>query len=411
MRVLILNQAFYPDVVSSAQHAADLARRLAQCGHDVTVVCSRRGYDDPGMQFAPEERWRGVRIVRIPCSAFSKHTKAGRYLNFATFMSSCLAVLLRLGRFDLTLAMTTPPLLSVLAAAYARLFGGKLVLWIMDLNPDEAIAAGWLRDDSLMARTLKRLLRFSLRTASHIVVLDRFTRDRIMRKGVPEERISVIPPWSHDEAASADEPGRGRFRKEHGLEGRFVVMHSGNHGPCHPLDTLLEAARMLAGHPDIVFCFIGGGSKFPMVREFAARHGNVVCLPYQPLETLSESLSAADLHTVVMGEPFVGIIHPCKIYNILAVGTPFLYIGPSTSHITDLIDDGGLQRFSYCVRHGDVPGVIDAIFSAMDRAQRRVPALTSAARRVSLDALASDMLSLLEAVAANSPLAPVPALE
>ncbi len=87
-----------------------------------------------------------------------------------------------------------------------------------------------------------------------------------------------------------------------------------------------------------MFCFVGGGSEQVKVREFAAQHGlkNVKCLPYQPLNELSGSLSAADLHVVVMGEEFVGIVHPCKVYNIMLVGAPALYIGPEPSHVTDI---------------------------------------------------------------------------
>ena len=40
---------------------------------------------------------------------------------------------------------------------------GKLVSWVMDLNPDEAVAAGYLREGSLAEKTLSALLRFSLR--------------------------------------------------------------------------------------------------------------------------------------------------------------------------------------------------------------------------------------------------------
>ena len=108
-------------------------------------------------------------------------------------------------------------------------------------------------------------------------------------------------------------------------------MYSGNHSPCHPLDTLLDAARALKERSEIVFCFIGGGSEQVKVREFAAHTtDNVKCLPYQPLNELSSSLSAADLHVVVMGDEFVGIVHPCKVYNIMSVGAPALYIGPDT---------------------------------------------------------------------------------
>ena len=74
------------------------------------------------------------------------------------------------------------------------------------------------------------------------------------------------------------------------------------------------------------------------MREFAARNDltNVKSLPYQPLSDLLKSLSAADLHVVVMGDPFVGIVHPCKVYNIMSIGAPTLYIGPTPSHVTDI---------------------------------------------------------------------------
>jgi hypothetical protein len=76
------------------------------------------------------------------------------------------------------------------------------------------------------------------------------------------------------------------------------------------------------------------------------------------LDQLSSSLSAADLHVVVMGDAFVGIVHPCKIYNIMAVGAPALYIGPEPSHISDLT-----LEVTHKI-HGDVDGVVDAIVRA-----------------------------------------------
>src|SRR5207247_1769976 len=112
--------------------------------------------------------------------------------------------------------------------------------------------------------------------------------------------------------------------------GKYVVMYSGNHSPCHPLTTVLDAADRLRDRRDIVLCFIGGGSQFHTVREHAARRSleNIVTIGYQPLEQLSASLSSADLHVVVMGDAFVGVVHPCKVYDIRALNIPYLYIGP-----------------------------------------------------------------------------------
>ena len=365
MRILLLNQCFYPDVVSTAQHLTDLATALAARGHEVTVVTSDRGYDDPSIRFKRRERWQGIDIVRIPSVSFGKRGRWRRAFNFASFLFVCSLRLLTFKRFDLTIALTSPPLISFLAALFVKLKGGKFCFWVMDLNPDEAIAAGWLDENSLTSRLLQRMLRYSFSAATQTVVLDRFMKERVVAKGVDPERVTIVPPWSHDDHVEYSESGGEVFRRQHDLSDKFVVMYSGNHSPCHPLDTLLGAARELETRSNVVFCFVGGGSEQAKVRESGL--SNVKCLPYQPLDELSSSLSAADLHVVVMGEKFVGIVHPCKVYNILAVGAPVLYIGPEPSHVTDIASQHG--RF-FRARHGDVDGVVAAIAEAMRNPSR-----------------------------------------
>ena len=213
------------------------------------------------------------------------------------------------------------------------------------------------------------LLQSSLRRADKIVVLDRFVKERIGAEGIPEEKIDVIPPWAHDDSVRFDEEGREAFRREHNFAGKFVVMYAGNHSPCHPLETVLEAAQELRSRDDIGFVFAGGGSEQYKVQEFARVNHltNVLCLPYQPIEKLSALLSAADLHVVVMGERFGGIVHPSKIYNLLAIGSPFLYIGPAESHLGDIIERLGDSNRASQARHGEVNPVIRII---LDRAEK-----------------------------------------
>ena len=390
MKILLLNQCFYPDVVSTAQHLTDLATELASRGYEVTVVTSDRGYDDPAVRFKRRERWNGIDIIRIPSLSFGKDSRWRRAFNFGSFLAVCSLRLLTLGRFDVSIALTSPPLISFLAALFVKLRGGKFCFWVMDLNPDEAIAAGWLDEKSLTSRLLQRMLRYSFSVATQTIVLDRFMKERVIAKGIAPERITIVPPWSHDDRVSYSEAGREAFRQHHGLTDKFVVMYSGNHSPCHPLDTLLGAARALEARSGIAFCFIGGGSEQVKVREAGLR--NVKCLSYQPLDALSSSLSAADLHVVVMGEKFVGIVHPCKVYNILSVGAPVLYIGPAPSHVTDIASQQG--RF-FCARHGDVDGVVAAILAAMTNPSRE-PATSFSKQN-----LLAELIALIEV---NAPL-------
>src|SRR5206468_4034433 len=181
-----------------------------------------------------------VEVLRIPTMRLGKSSRWRRGIDFASFLVLCSLRVLSLRSFDVIVAMTSPPLISVVAALLARLKGGQFIFWVMDLNPDEAIAAGWLTSGSYTTRLLENLLRFSLRSASKLVVLDRFMKDRILTRGTDPAKVMTIPPWAHDDDVIFDADARVIFRREHDLAGKFVVMYAGNHSPCHPLDTLLR---------------------------------------------------------------------------------------------------------------------------------------------------------------------------
>jgi glycosyltransferase involved in cell wall biosynthesis len=395
LTILLLNQTFYPDVASTAQYLSDLALELVRRGHDVTVVCGRRAYDTPGERYPRREVWRGVKIRRISGLSLGKKTRWRRAMDFGSYVVNCVLHLARLPRFDLVVALTSPPLISWLGAQFVRVKGGRLLFWVMDLNPDEAIAAGWLRPGSRTTNCLAVMLRYSLDRATTVVVLDRFMAKRIADKGIDPGKIVVLPPWSQDNDIAYNDSGRQRFRSAHGLQGKFVVMYSGNHSPCHPLQTLLEAARRLKSRHNLAFCFVGGGSQFETVRSFASDNhlDNIVTVPYQPLSALSASLSAADLHVVVMGNPYVGIVHPCKVYNIRAIGIPYLYIGPADSHVQELDP-------TFSARHEDVDTVRRHIEAAAKLGPSRLEAPAEAANH-GRQQLIAKMVAALEYTAAG----------
>lgn len=398
MRILLLNQCFYPDHVATAQYLTELALGLRDAGHEVTVVASSRGYDNPQNRYPSHEVWRGIDIRRIWTPGLGKGAKWRRLLDFASFWLSATLILLRLKKFDVTVCLTSPPLISTLGTVMVKIKGGAVVPWIMDLNPDEAVAAGWLKAGGFVERVLSLLQRWSFRQASRIIALDRFMAARLEAKGVPAEVIHTDPPWSHDAAVRYDEEGRQAFRMEHGLTEKFVVMYSGNHSPCHPLDALLESAHELVGESHIHFLFVGGGSELEKVKRFRDRHGlpNITTLPYQPMAKLAGSLSSADLHTVVLGDPFVGIVHPCKIYNILALGLPFLTLGPKQSHLRDLaaqLPPGD----HWAVENGRPAEVKKMILLAAERRFTKPnPAAQSLAKEFAMEVLRSRLIQVIE---------------
>lgn len=405
MRVLLLNQCFHPDHVSTAQHLTDLAVGLAEAGHQVTAVASSRGYDDPTRRFPVRETWKGIDIHRIWTPGLGKKAKWRRLVDFATFWLNAARILLFMPRHDVTICLTSPPLISTLGTVAAKMKGGAVIPWVMDLNPDEAVAAGWLKEGGIVERTLTFIQNWSFRQASRIVALDRFMARRLIEKGVHPEVIHTDAPWSHDQCVRFDVPARDAFRAKHGLTGKFIVMYSGNHSPCHPLDTVLAAAEILKQDSAVHFLFVGGGSEFKKVQAFQKDKAlsNITTLPYQPLEELSGSLSSADLHLVVMGEPFVGIVHPCKIYNILSLGIPLLFVGPEQSHGGDLARRLGDPAYARLASHGDVDRIVAEVRAAQQRGpQPPNPAAQALAAEFSHAQLCPRLVDLIAAAAKDS---------
>lgn len=357
--LLIISQVYAPDPAAVGQHIADVAEEMARRGWRVVVYTSACGYDDPSQRYARRETRNGVDVRRLPLSSFGKRTIAIRLIAQSVFMLQATIVGLFTRRLAVVLVSTSPPFAGLGGSLISWVRRVPLVWWVMDLNPDQMIAARKIGKQSLAARVFDWINRFNLRQARDIVVLDRFMRDRVLAKLQVPGKVRVIPPWPHDDRLAYGPPKPNPFRSAQGLDEAFVVMYSGNHAIQHPLDTLLQAATQMQNEPSLRFVFVGGGAgKAAVEAQVAAGARNILSLPYQPLERVGQSLSAADVHVVTMGDDMVGIIHPCKIYGALAVGRPILYLGPEQSHAGAILNG---TRFGRSVRHGDVEGTMSAI--------------------------------------------------
>lgn len=358
--ILVISQTFVPDPASVGQHMADVAVELARRGHRVRVYASARGYENPKLKYPKREDLKGVDVRRLGMASFGKKNIFLRVLGTASFLTQSAFLCLFTPNLQGIFFSTSPPLVG-LAAVFAKWVRRvPIAYWAMDLNPDQLILSGRIKEKSATARVLEWVNRRILKNSDFIVALDRFMAGRLLKRGDFEKKMLVMPPWPHEEHISPPPREENPFRKAHGLGDKFVVMYSGNHSPANPLITLLDAAVALRERDDIRFLFVGGGLAKKDVERYIAEHGlkNVVSLPYQPLAELGNSLGAADVHVVSLGNAMVGVVHPCKIYGAMAVGRPILFLGPKPSHVTDILDR--LEN-GKAVMHGDVEGCARAI--------------------------------------------------
>jgi len=359
-RVLVIFQAFPPDPAAGGQCVADVCDTMVRLGASVRVIAADRGYDDPSTRFRAREHWGAIEVLRVGLASFGKTSLMTRLIGSLCFVANAIARGLTSPRPDTVLVSNSPPLAPLAGLIVAAWHRSRLVHWLMDLNPDQAVAMGLVRRTAVSARLLDWLNRCVLRRAKTVIVLDHSMAQRLAAKGPIRAELLVIPPWGGvTEPVLEPEAGR-QFRTTYGLQDRFVVMYSGNHSLVHPLGTILDAAERLRDDPRFVFAFVGGGHGKTDVETRCLP--NVLSLPYQPREALVDSLSAADIHIVAMGDNMMGIVHPSKIYSILAVGRPVLYLGPRESHVAEIVERNHL---GWSIRHGDVEGVVEALRSAL----------------------------------------------
>lgn len=325
MRVVFVNRYFQPDHSATSQIASDLAAHLSARGWDVAAITSRQRYDDPRARLLPHENWNGVMIHRVWSTRFGRAGLAGRAIDYLTFYASAFFAIRR-ERDAVVVAMTDPPMLSVLATLASK----RVVNWLQDLFPEVAESLG-IRTP----RFLRRIRDWSLRRAKKNVVLG-----DLMAARVPN--AAVIHNWA--DANLAPVPMRNDA---------FVVGYSGNLGRAHEFGTIISAMQQL---PHVRFVFTGGGAQLETVRRAAG--ANAEFRPYAPRERLSESLSAADAHLVSLQPSLEGLIVPSKFYGILAVARPVVFIGARGGEVARIIED---HRCGVVVEPGDVEGLKRAI--------------------------------------------------
>ena len=353
MRLIFVNRFYWPELPATGQLLSDLAEAMAQRGHEVHVITSHSG--EPGLP--ARDLHAGVHIHRVRSRRSATVSVAHKAVDFLAFYIGALWRLWREARRgNVIVALTDPPLLGIGTWLVAAARHARLVHWVQDIYPEIAIelaGQSWLR----LVRPLRN---HAWRRADRCVTLGTDMAAVLTRAGVHPARIAVVPNWAPAGLAPGDVAGTAALRHAWGLDGKFVVAYSGNLGRVHDLDPVLAVAQALRDEPGIAFVFIGGGPQRHALEASARQLGlaNVRFVPAQPRAQLAVALGTGDLHLVTLRPGCEALVFPSKLYGIVAVHRPVLFIGPRDCEIARIVQAGGLGQAC----HGsEVAGIAAAI--------------------------------------------------
>jgi len=367
MKILLLTPHYPPEIRSVSLLMSQLAEDLAAQGHVVTVItpyppgnmdAAPSGVADTGPGRAQEDA-NGLRVFRVPVLPFVKVAPAIRAVTHFTLAASMTLAGLRAGRHDVILAYSPPLTVGLACDALRRAWQAPFVFNVQDLYPQALVDLGLVRNPIVLG-VLRWLERHAYRHARAITVHSAGNRSALVSRGVPAEKITIIPNWI-DTTAVVPGPRDNVYRAELGLGSRFVVLFAGVMGYAQDMAVIVDAAAALRdlGEREIEFVLVGDGVRRVEAEALVRARGleTVRFLPFQPLDRYPLLVSAADCCLVTLQGTVATPVVPSKIAGILAGGRPVLGALPPGDARTFIEESGG----GFCVAPGDAAALAAVI--------------------------------------------------
>lgn len=334
MRILYVSQYYPPDMGAPSARVSDLAREWSKRGHAVTVLTAFSHH--PHGFKRPTDRWRLMRreadgpvaVLRCYVLAAANAGFFWRIASFLSFMFSAMVVgTLFAPRPDVVIA-TSPQLFTGIAGWWlGRVKRAPFVFEVRDLWPESIVGVGAMRESRVIG-WLKRLAGWLYSASDLVVTVGEGYRDRLLAHyPIGRDKIRIVTNGVDLDQFRFRADLRERIRKQLGLEDRFVVLYLGTQGMAHGLESVLDAALLLARADRFHFLFVGDGAEAAALRARTAALGlaNVTFEgPCARGETVGY-YSAADVCLVPLRKVdlFADVL-PSKMFEIMALARPIV---------------------------------------------------------------------------------------
>jgi len=368
MRILLLIIQFPPDVNSTGLLMAQVCEGLKEYGHEVSVITTFphyekfRVWDDYRGKLFERGPYKGLDVLRLYVYVSgTKQNMVRRLLSYLSFNAlATVAGLLSRRRFDVILCTNGSFFTGISSAIIGRPRGVPFVYNVQDLYPEVPVRAGQLRNRQAIA-ILERIERVMYRLAARITVISPALRRRLLEKGVPLEKVVVIPNFVDTEFIRPL-PRANEFSRRHGLDHKFVITHAGNLGYAYDLETMLDAAALLAPQKDILFLIVGDGVAKPDLERKAQALSldNVRFLPFQPYEDLPWLRASSDVQVSLYKHGSADYSMPSKVYEIMASGRPLLTSADPHSDVWQLVES---VRCGLCIEPENAEQLAEAVLT------------------------------------------------
>lgn len=381
-KLLLLTLVFPPDSVSTSMLLGDLAKELKKLGNDITVLTTTPHYNQEpealarqplckrGLGLLYRSTYFGIPVYHVSIPV--KGSRVGsRLIDYARFhIISTIVGIFVSSRYDLMLVPSPPLTIGLSAWLLGLIKRVPFIYNVQEIYPDIAIKLGVLCNWRLI-RLMEWLERFIYNHASVVVVISNWFRRRLLFKGVPDEKICVIPNFV-DTDFIKPAAKNSSFARIYGLQNQFVVLYAGNIGLTQSFETIIAAADKLANLPNLQFLIVGNGTRQSWLKKELAQKqlSNIRLLSYQPHSIVPQIYASSDVCLVPLKKGTAQGTFPSKIYSIMAAGRPAIISADNDSELTAVVKQAGCGLLTPPDDTNDLVKAIEYVYSHQIDLQR-----------------------------------------
>ena len=327
MHILYIHQYFTTPEEGGGTRSYEFARSLVKRGHKVTILTGSKLNDSLAKGKKKKDEYiEGIHVIYLKTSYSNYMPFKKRLYSFVDFSLRATLVGIRIKKYDLIFATSTPLTVAIPGIILSFLRRVPMIFEVRDLWPEVPIHMGVIRN-FLLIKLLRWFEAFTYRHSNHIIALSPGMVKGVLATGVARNKVTMIPNFCNLDFFKPGKPNINNLGKLE-YNNNPIITYCGAISYANNLELIIYAAEKLQemGNP-VIFVIAGEGMLKSKLEKLAKvkKLKNVIFLgkinKYEVVELYRKAIACLVLFKRL---PILSTNSPNKFFDAISTGKPII---------------------------------------------------------------------------------------